>query len=379
MAICIIVVAVLASGQLARADGQTIYSCEGPAPTLDGTISPGEWAEACHYLLPLQGPYINGNDEDGNTVWVPVPANYSLSKSMNLYVMRDAANVYLAYQWSHLPDNNTIAPTVKSADRYGLITAFDFDNDGKFEDSDNVVNTIDDALGLAYLGFDVRIYVELCLPFGPNCHNTVWLDIFIPKGLYIFSWNSTEGAQPIGGPTPPIPYHGPDGPDTVYSGLPGPGPLAPDGTPMSFPNGAGLTPPDNSPTVTHTYTIELAVPKILFHSPAGFGFALIQETNRNTQSKGDEHASPVWTWPSQLDTFTQDPTSLQNPDLAKLLGFLADNMNDPTGLLDPGPSGQPVGGVTAPVDKVALVLPWLGAIAIVGMPATVWMARKRKA
>jgi hypothetical protein len=308
-----------------------------------------------------------------------MPANYSLGKSMNLYVMRDATNIYLAYQWSHLPDNDTASPQVESADRYGLIMAFDFDNDGKFEDNDNVVNTIDDALGLAYLGFDVRIYLEVCLPlFQHDCHPTVWLDIFIPEGLYVFSWNSTEGAQVIGGPTPPIYWTG-DHP-TVYNGIPGPGPLAPNLAPVSFPNGAGRTPADDSPTLTHTYTIEVAVPKTLFHSPAGFGFALAQETNRLTVN-GDEDVWPIWSWPSELDELKQDPgQALQNVDMARALGFLADNMNDPSGLLDPGPAAPPasVGGVAAGADRIALVFPWLAACAIVGVVTAVWIARKRK-
>jgi len=345
---------------------------------MNGIISLGEWNETCHYVLPLQGPYLTGTDPvTGNATWVPIPANYSLGKSMDLYVMRDATSIYLAYQWSHLPDNNTANPKVKSADRYGLIMAFDFDNDGKFEDTDNIVNTIDDALGLAYLGFDVRIYLVLC-PFG-KC--SVWLDIFIPKGLYSYSWNTTQGAQVIGGPTPPIYYNGPDGPPTVYNGVPGSGPLAPDGTPVSFPNGVSYTPLDNSPIIVHTYTIELAVPKILFHSPAGFGFALAQETNRNT-TMGDEDVWPVWTWPSQLDTFEQDPNNaLQNPDMAQLLGFLGDNINDPSGLLDPGPAAPPapVGGVVAAADRVALLLPWLAACAIVGVVTAVWITREGKA
>ena len=225
------------------------------------------------------------------------------------------------------------------------------------------------------------MYVTLCLPlFDPNCHPTVWLDIFIPKGLYVFSWNSTEGAQVIGGPTPPIYYNGPDGPPTVYNGVTGPGPLAPEGTPVSFPNGASYSPADNSPTLTHTYTVEVAVPKILFHSPAGFGFALAQETNRKTVN-GDEKDSPLWTWPSQLDQFKQDPgQAMQNPDTAKFLGFLADNMNDPSGLLDPGPTAAtaPVGGAIVAADRIALLLPWLAACATVGVVATFWMAGKRK-
>jgi hypothetical protein len=296
---------------------------------------------------------------------------------MNLYIMRDATNVYLAYQWSHLPDNHTTSPMVKSANRYGLLMAFDFDNNGKFEDRDNVVNTIDDGLGLAYLGFDVRIYLVLC-PFG-KC--SVWLDIFIPEGLYAFSWNSTEGAQVIGGPTPPIHYTDPEGklPPADYNGLTGPGPLAPDGTPVSFPNRAVYTPTDDSPTVTHTYTIELAVPKTLFHSPAGFGFTLAQETSRSTVN-GDEDVWPLWTWPSQLDTFDEDPNqSLQNPDLAKLLGFLADNMNDPTAILDPGPTSEaPVGGVTTAADRVTLILPWLASCTMLGAVTAAWIARKSK-
>jgi len=387
VAVCVLVVAILASGQLPRAQAQTVYSCEGPPPDLDGIISPDEWDEACHYELPLQGPYTPGTDPDtGNATWVPVPANYSLGKSMNLYIMRDATNVYLAYQWDHLPDNDTAEPKVKSPDRYILFMAFDFNNNGVFEDTDNIVNTIDDALGLAYLGFVIRIYwcVRICLfaPCPPGC--TVWLDIFIPKGLYSFSWNSTEGAQVIGGPPAPITYTGDEGPDTVYNGVPGPGPLAPDLTPVSFPNRASYTPLDNSVTTVHTYTIELAVPKILFHSPAGFGFALGQDTNRKTVD-GDKQAFPVWTWPSQLDTFNVDPGQMgDNPDLAKFLGFLAENTNDPSGLLDPGPTPPgptppaPVGGVVAAPDRIALLLPWFAACAIVGLVTAVWIARKRK-
>jgi len=347
-----------------------VYSCEGPAPTLNGTITSGEWAEECHYVLPLQGPFQTGQDADGNPTWVPV-GDASLAKSMTLYVMRDNSNVYFAYQWTHQPGESGDPPSPVNPDRYVLLMAFDFDHDGKFEDADDVVNTIDDGLGLAYLGFDIRIYIRPCIWNGQDYHCSVWLDIFIPKGLYVFSWNSTEGAQVIGGPQPPIHYSGPDGPETDWGGISGPGPLSPGGNRVSFPYAAS---PPVGPSLpgTYTYTIEAAMPKILFHSKAGFGFFLVQET--------DGHGSPIWAWPSELDKFKGDPAqALQNPDAAKLLGFLADTGTDPTGfgLLDPGPM-PPVGGVRTPVDTVAVILPWLAACAMVGAVTAVWIARKRK-
>lgn len=285
---------------------------------------------------------------------------------MTLYVMRDGSNVYLAYQWTHQPGGEI------NPDHYTLLMAFDFDSDGKFEDADNVVNTIDDGLGLAYLGFDIRIYIRPCIWNGHEYHCSVWLDIFIPKGLYVFSWNSTEGAQVIGGPSAGIPYSGPEGPDTVWGGIPGPGPLTPSGRTVSFPY--GTSPPSGPlPDGTYTYTIEAAVPKTLFHSPAGFGFFLMQETNGQ--------GSPIWAWPSELDEFKGDPGQIgENPDAAQLLGFLADSGTDPEGLglLDPGPPTAPVGGNTTPADRVALLSPWLAACVMVGAVTAAWIAGKRK-
>jgi len=283
---------------------------------------------------------------------------------MTLYVMRDDVNVYLGYRWTHEPGSETIDPN-----RYVLLSAFDFNANGKFEDNDNIVNTIDDALALGYLAFDIRIYLELC-PFG-KC--SVWLDIFIPKGLYVWSWNSAEGAQVIAGP--PAGINWTRSHPTTWQGIAPPGALAPDEPheQIDFNQLYGASAPVLSPPLTYEYTIEFAVPLKLFHSPAGFGFFLGQSMFYN-----DSETGFVWTWPGDLSTVTTDiPT---NPDLASLLGLIADNVGAAAkGLLDPRtPSPSPVGGLIRPVDRTVLLSPWLAALALAGTITAACTARKRK-
>ena len=387
VAVSILVIAILCSAQLARADGQTVSTCPCTTrPVLDGTISAGEWNATCGYQLQLQGPFRPDVDPQQNPIWVSITAPYyvgpSLQKNMTLYAMRDDQNVYLAYQWTHEPYGNVNKSA--SPDNYLLITAFDFDHDGKFEDNDNVTNTIDDALGLAYMGFDFRLYLRMCLCLFGSCGCSVWFDIFAPKGLYAISWNVTKGAEVIGGPPPgkiwtPTLEH-PDWPEKNWTGVPGWGPLKPNGDPFSFEEaGSTRSPGGTSYDATYTYTVELAVPKFLFHSPAGFGFFLAQETGNET---GDP-SWPLWTWPSGLQQMRGDVGSMvQNASTAQLLGFLSDNIGA-SGTLDPGPAGPSpspvaVGGVVTPADRVVLLLPLFAACGTAGVITAIWIARKRK-
>jgi hypothetical protein len=201
------------SGQSAWAKDNEVKSCaRSTPPQLDGVISQGEYVEGCQYTLPLQGPYSDNK-------LLPGP-----SKSMDLYAMNDRQYVYLGFSWTHQWNNDT-ATSDSSPDKYALLLAFDFDADGYFEDNDNFVNTIDDGLGLAYLGF----------PIGdPNPPDNAWIKIYIPVGLYVISWNTTDNAQVIGGPGPI--------PNTIWQGVKGPGPLDPNGYAVSFPYAVSRSP-----------------------------------------------------------------------------------------------------------------------------------------
>jgi len=94
-----------------------------------------------------------------------------------------------------------------------------------------------------------------------------------------------------------------------------------------------------------------------------FGFALSQN--------GDG-----WTWPTVLDTSEIDLSVEGSAEaLGKLLG---DVTGQGMGLLDPGPSQEPVGGAMASVDKVSLVMPWIAACAILGIAVLIVAAKRRR-
>jgi hypothetical protein len=315
-------------------------------PQLNGSISPGEYVETCSYLLDLQGAY----NENGNPVDLP--------KLMALHVTNDYRNVYLAFQWNHTWNQHP-SDEDSSPDKYLLLLAFDFDADGLFEDDDNFAYTIDDGLGLLYLGFYIG---------NPNPPQDAWIKIYIPVGLYVISWNSTQGAQPIGGP--------PAEPGTIWGGikpLGNPGPLDANGNAVSFPYAVSRSPSGETSGQVYTYIMELAVPKILFHrsaelvfEPARFGFALVQETN----------SMYTWTWPSELAEWKGEV----DPQSAELLGVLKDLDPGSDGLLDPGedPPSSPVGGVLAYPNKSDLLLPWLIVLSIYGAATAVIASRKRR-
>ena len=350
--LCVLILALVVSGQSVWAQDNEVKSCaRDTPPQLNGIISQGEYVETCQYQLQLNGAYY----DNGTLV------NPPLGKSMELYIMNDRQNVYLAFQWTHLW-NEDLGAQDSSPDKYLLLLAFDFDADGLFEDGDQFVYSIDDGLGLAYLGFDIG---------NPNPPEDAWIKIYIPVGMYVISWNSTEGAQVIGGPDAI--------PGTIWKGvtpLSNPGPLDRGGNAVSFPYAVTRSPGGKTSHQMYTYTIELAVPKILFHKssdlvfdPAGFGFFLTQETN----------SMCIWTWPSELDDWQWDV----NPESAELLGVLGDLLPGSDGFLDPGqdpPSrpSSPVGGVVVSPSKDAVLFPWLAALAVFGTATAAIMARRRK-
>jgi len=341
---CLLALAVLFSAPLGWAQGGTVYSCSClTAPSLDGVLAPGEWNSTCGYSLQLHGVPQNVTDEFGG--W---HLEYPPAQSMQLYVMRDSQNVYLGFQWSHTWSTDNGGDS--SPDKYVLFLAFDFVHDGIWQDVDNNPNTIDDGLGLAYLGFNIG---------DPNPPSDAWIRIYIPAGQYVFSWDAGEG-QPaaIGGP--------PDQPGTIYHGVPG-SPSDASGNPVTFNYGAARSPSGETIGQTYTYTIEVAVPKVLFHSPAGFGFGLSQETGTQMY---------WWTWPSSIDEsyHPNDETG------ASILGVLTDLTGSPIGLdpeQDP-PNALPVGGVTMPIDTFALILPWLALISLLGTFSAAVLARRRR-
>jgi hypothetical protein len=113
----------------------------------------------------------------------------------------------------------------------------------------------------------------------------------------------------------------------------------------------------------YEYVLEFKVPRAFFHSPAGFGFALTQN--------GDG-----WTWPNVLDASKIDLNVDTSAEVLGLLGEVASGYG--MGLLDPGPSQEPVGGAVASVDKVSLVMPWIAACAILGIAILIVAAKKRR-
>lgn len=349
---CVLILALMVSGQSAWAQSTEVKSCaRSTPPQLDGVISQGEYVEDCQYTLQLLGPYL------GNGTSPPPP----LPKSMDLYAMNDRQNVYLAFHWTHLW-NQDPAASDSSPDKYALFLAFDFNANGLFEDNDIFANTIDDALGLAYLGFPIG---------NPNPPSNAWIKLYIPVGLYVISWNvtaATDNAQVIGGPGPI--------PNTIWNGVKGPGPLDPNGSPVSFPYAASRSPSGKTSGLLYTYTVELVVPKVLFHrsvdltfEPAGFGFFLSQETN----------SMDLWTWPSDISTWNWQ----YDRQSAELLGVLGDLVPGSTGFFNPGEDPPlipvvPVGGAISSPDKLGIILPWLGVLALSAAVTVAASSRRRR-
>jgi hypothetical protein len=277
---------------------------------------------------------------------------------MDLYAMNDRQYVYLGFSWTHLWINDT-ATSDSSPDKYALVLAFDFNANGLFEDNDNFVNTIDDGLGLAYLGFPIG---------NPNPPTDAWIKLYIPIGLYAISWNATENAQVISGPG--------SIPSTIWTGVKGPGALDQNGNAADFPYAVSRSPTEKTSGQLYSYTVELAVPKVLFHrsvdltfEPAGFGFFLSQETN----------SMDVWTWPSDISRWNCEV----NQQSAELLGVLADLNPGSTGVLDPGEDPPlipvvPVGGAISSPDKLGIILPWLGVLALSAAVTVAASSRRRR-
>lgn len=285
---------------------------------------------------------------------------------MQIYVMRDSANLYLGFQWTHIWNNDTTTSD-SSPDKYVLVLAFDFVRDGVWQDIDNNTNTIDDGLGLIFLGFDIG---------DPNPPENAWIKIYIPHGQYVISWDGQANAgqgqiAAIGGPPEE------NFPGTIYHGVSG-SPSDRNGNAVTFTYGLGRSPSNYVNGGTYTYAIETMVPQALFHSPAGFGFGLGQETDGQVY---------WWTWPSTIDQSfdANDKTGASLlgivTDLSGSLGAL-DPVNDPQPPKPPQPPtgqvGAPVGGLITPVDKLALALPWLSITLLAGMVSVAVLIRTRR-
>jgi hypothetical protein len=316
----------------------------------------GEWASDCTYNLQLKGVDENLDDNNENPDPTPPPPD----KPMTLTILRDSQNLYLGFRWSHDPQSGT--PT-----EFLLGMGFDFNANGRWEDTDNnllgpdSVHTVDDAMLLVYLGVNIG---------EPNPPENAWVKIYIPDGTYVLSWGDKNdddifSFDAIAGP--------PAEPGTIYGGVVGPVldgsgntvdlcPLDAGGHATCAGGqdyGAGYSPL----FVGYEYVLEFKVARAFFHSPAGFGFALTQN--------GDG-----WTWPTVLDASKIDLNIETSAEALGLLGDVASGWG--MGLLDPSPSSEPVGGVTTTVDRVALVMPWIAAFAILGIAVLAMAADKRR-
>jgi len=346
---CLFLVAILTFAQPVRAQNNIVRSCwtDNP-PTIDGIISSGEWVSRCTFDLQLRGA---DNDPENPP---PPPAD----KPLTLTVLRDSQYIYLAFQWTH--DTQGADPS-----QYLLGLGFDFDADGLWEDNDHAqllafsVHTIDDALLLVYMGHYVG---------DPHPPPDAWIKFYLPDGLYVLSWgdkndDNTFQFDGISGP--------PAEPGTPYDpGVEGPA-LDGNGNPVTFPHGPSCNEDGGcSPVPLYAYTYEIAVPRLLFHSPAGFGFALVHQTG------SPNPVTQAWTWPTLVDASGVDLGKPESAEaLGKLVGDLAGTWE--RGFLDPG--GEPaVGGVMATIDKVTLILPWIAALAGLGLVALLLASRKRR-
>jgi len=311
-------------------------------------MDPGEWTSACTFALDLKN------------VDTTLP-----DKPMTLIVLRDSDNVYLGFQWNHDPQG-------ADATQYLLGLGFDFDADGSWEDGDyaqlgkNSVHTIDDALLLVYLGHYAG---------DPSPPEDAWIKLYLPHGLYVLSWGNETDVGPSA-----FQFYGISGPANDFPGSPY---TQPDGlgtndrnnNPVSFPY--GVAPPELM-FLGYRYTMEIAVPLALFHSPAGFGFALTHQTGTPDPETGN---SPTlsWTWP----TVVGEIPDLGKPESAEALGTLVGDLASTwqRGLLDPGLDegiGEPVGGVMTTVNKPVLMIPWIAGFAMLGIAVLVVATRKRR-
>jgi hypothetical protein len=234
--------------------------------------------------------------------------------------MQDDTNHYFAWNWTHVWVNNTVNDQYSSPDKYIFGLPFDFDHDHIWQDKDNNVYTIDDTLGLAYQAYTVG-----------SANETGWIHIYIPKGGYAYSWNATTNQlQPIAGPP--------------EANIQGPGALDPHPpyNPVTFDFGAGRSPEGTESNVTYTYTLELAVPNVLFHSTADYGFGLVQETN--FVKDGTQYNETYgWSWPTE---WTGYYFTGNDPYYPKYFGILTDFI----------PPVEAVGGFIAePTDDILLV------------------------
>jgi hypothetical protein len=280
---------------------------------------------------------VDDNPDDGN----PPPPD----KPMTLLVVRDSTNVYLGFQWNH-------DPPAQGQNDYGIGLGFDFNANGVWEDTDHAqldalsVHTIDDSLLLVYLGKAIG---------DPDPPSNAWIKIYIPVGLYVLSWGDKNDDEQfswdaIGGPAAI--------PGTIYKGVEGPI-LDGSGNPVTFdPYGVGIT-----GTGPYAYTLEIKVPLVLFHSPAGFGFMV-------------SHNGDAWTWP----TIVQPEIDLSNPATAVVLGKLLGDLANVGGggILDPGIGEPAVGGAITTVNSLTLILPWVAALAGLGLVAVIVAYRKRR-
>ena len=221
---------------------------------------------------------------------------------MTLHVMRDLKNLYLAFDWTHEWILNPDDPG-SSPDQYLLVLAFDINHNGLWEDEDRVLYSIDDMVALSYLGVDIG---------DPQPPEDAWIKIYIPHGLYIYSWGDADYV-PGGEYKPQIDVIGgpPAIPGTIWTGVPGPGPLDRSGRSVTFRYGVGRSPSGAVSGQTYEYTLEVAVPMILFPGrSAGFGLGLQQETNANLY---------LWAWPNEVDP---DSFDVADATSAGLLGTL---------------------------------------------------------
>jgi hypothetical protein len=319
------------------------------------TLSAGQ-----QYSLHLQGV----TQKIGESEYTPPDKDMTVT-----FGRTDKGNLMIEFRWIHDSGDTALR------DKYILLLAFDFNNNGLWEDSDHVLYTVDDSLALISLGYDLDVWIGK--PFSPG---EEWIAFYIPRGLYVFSYGNKDDpsspkwdiGQPIGGPPPQGP-----GPIShkMWNGVTGPGPLYPDGSPLDFT-------PFYSTFEGTSYVTKMPVPLGLFHSLSGFGFVLGQQT-----VVSGEKPWLVWIWPPQGSPVNEDDWlgSLAAENGAQYLGNLDPNAEGPYNYVladPPGPDAGawPVGGFATAVDSITLVAPWIALTSIVGVAlvVAVTLARRRK-
>jgi len=221
LAVPLLLLSILVSGQLVSAHVGTPLSAPG------------------RYTLRLQA---QSQDTDGNVVTKIIS---SMPKSMTLDISKDSQSLTFRFQWSHMPGLGA------SADHYLFVMGFDLNNNGVWQDVDNDKYTIDDALVLSYLSFDVVI----------GCEPGPWICFKIDKGFRVHSWDSTNNNfQEVYGPGNDVP-----------------GPLYPIvRTKVNVQNVAAD--PSTKNGMVYSYSLTFKVPSALFmrlSSMSGFGFGLV--------------------------------------------------------------------------------------------------------